>query len=166
MPNVNADVAAVFNEIADLLKLQGTNVFSVRAQHQRFDLSGDQQTERLLRAMDYPCFSILSHPMGRLIDEPPDYDIDLQRVIRKARERGCFMVLNAHPARLDLNDLACRMTKDEGVLVSIAFEAHSTLELDNRSFGIGQACRGWLEPPDVLNTRTLQALRTLLDRAP
>lgn len=135
----------------------------VGAVHQRFDLSRDRQTDRLLRAMDHPCFSILAHPTGRLIDERPAYDIDLPRVIRKARERGCFLELNAHPARLDLNDLACRMAKDEGVLVSIASDAHSTLELDNLRFGIGQARRGWLEADDVLNTRTLQALRPLLD---
>ncbi|MDP2255226.1 MAG: DNA polymerase/3'-5' exonuclease PolX [Polaromonas sp.] len=136
----------------------------VGAVHHRFDLPRDRQTERLLRAMDRPCFSILAHPTGRLIDERPASDIDLPRVIRKARERGCFLELNAHPARLDLTDLACRMAKDEGVLVSIASDAHSTLELDNLRFGIGQARRGWLASPDVLNTRTLQALRPLLDR--
>ncbi|MBT9475277.1 DNA polymerase/3'-5' exonuclease PolX [Polaromonas sp.] len=136
----------------------------VGAVHQRLDLPRDRQTERLLRAMDHPCFTILAHPTGRLIDERPACDIDLPRVIRKARERGCFLELNAHPARLDLTDLACRMARDEGVLVSIASDAHSTLELDNLSFGVGQARRGWLEARDVLNTRTLKALRPLLDR--
>jgi DNA polymerase (family 10) len=136
----------------------------VGAVHQRLDLPRDRQTERLMRAMDHPCFSILAHPTGRLIDERPACDIDLPRVIRKARERGCFLELNAHPARLDLTDLACRMARDEGVLVSIASDAHSTLELDNLSFGVGQARRGWLEARDVLNTRTLKALRPLLDR--
>jgi DNA polymerase (family 10) len=55
------------------------------------------------------------------------------------------------------------MAKDEGVLVSIASDAHSTLGFDNLRFGIGQARRGWLEARDVLNTRTLEALRPLLD---
>lgn len=31
MPVVNADVAAVFNQIADLLELQGANPFRIRA---------------------------------------------------------------------------------------------------------------------------------------
>ncbi len=135
----------------------------VGAVHNRFDLARDRQTDRLLRAMDHPHFSILAHPTGRLIDERPACDIDLQRVIRKARERGCFLELNAHPSRLDLTDIACKMAKDEGVLVSIASDAHSTLEYDNLRFGIGQARRGWLEAGDVLNNRTLDALRSLLD---
>ena len=135
----------------------------VGAMHQRFDLPRDQQTSRLLRAMDHPYFSMLAHPTGRLINERPACEIDLPRVIRKARERGCFLELNAHPSRLDLTDVACQMAKDEGVLVSINSDAHSTLEFNNLGFGISQARRGWLEARDVLNTRTLGALRPLLD---
>lgn len=134
----------------------------VGAIHHRFDLPRERQTERLLRAMDHRCFSILAHPTARLIDERPAIDIDLARVIRKARERGCFLELNAHPERLDLSDIACRMARDEGVLVSVNSDAHSTLEFGNLALGIGQARRGWLSAADVLNTRTLDELRPLL----
>jgi len=134
----------------------------VGAIHHRFDLPRQKQTERLLRAMDNPYFSILAHPTGRLIDERAAYDIDLARVIRKARERGCFLELNAHPSRLDLDDIACRMARDEGVLVSINSDAHSTMEFDNLLLGVGQARRGWLQPADVLNTRAIGKLRPLL----
>jgi DNA polymerase (family 10) len=136
----------------------------VGAIHHRFDLSRGKQTERLLRAMDNRHFSVLAHPTGRLIDERPASDIDLLRVIRRAKQRGCFLELNAHPARLDLNDTACQMARSEGVLVSIASDAHSGFELDNLRFGIAQARRGWLEAGDVLNTRTLAELRPLLKR--
>ena len=134
----------------------------VAAVHHRFDLSRDKQTARVLRAMDHRCFSILAHPTGRLIDERAAYDIDLARVIRKARERGCFLELNAHPSRLDLDEVACRMARDEGVLVSINSDAHSTVEFDNLRLGIGQARRGWLQCADVLNTRGIEELRPLL----
>ena len=137
----------------------------VGAIHHAFDLPRDRQTDRLLRAMDHRCFTILAHPTGRLIDERPACDIDLERVIRHARSRGCYLELNTQPARLDLTDVACRMARDEGVLVSIASDAHSTLELDHMRLGIGQARRGWLRPQDVLNTRPLTELRTLLDAA-
>ncbi len=137
----------------------------VGAIHHRFDLPRDRQTDRLLRAMDQPCFTILAHPTGRLIDERPPCDIDLQRVIRHARGRGCFLELNAQPERLDLTDLACRMARDEGVLVSINSDAHSTLGLDDVRLGIGQARRGWLRARDVLNTRPREELRALLDAA-
>ena len=134
----------------------------VGAVHSRFDLSRAKQTERLLRAMDHPCFSILAHPTGRLINERPPYDMDMLRIIRHARQRGCFLELNAHPDRLDLLDVACRMAKSEGVLVSINSDAHSRLQFANLRFGVGQARRGWLETADVLNTRTLGQLSPLL----
>jgi DNA polymerase (family 10) len=134
----------------------------VGAVHSGFGLPQEKQTQRLLRAMDHPHFSILAHPTGRLINERAAYDVDLGRVLRKARERGCFLELNAHPARLDLTDAACRMARSEGVLVSINSDAHSTLQLDNLDYGLGQARRGWLQVGDVLNTRTLDQLRPLL----
>jgi DNA polymerase (family 10) len=136
--------------------------FVVGSIRQGFDLSLPRQTDRLLRAMDHPCFSIVAHPTGRVIGVRAACAIDMQRVIRQARQRGCFMELDADPMRLDLDDVACRMARAEGVRVSIASNALSALDFDNLSFGIGQARRGWLEPRDVLNACSLEALRPLL----
>lgn len=136
----------------------------VAAVHSHFNLPRERQTERILRAMDRPHFTILAHPSGRLIQEREPYDVDLPRLIRQARERQCFLEVNAHPERLDLADAYCRMAKEEGVLVSINSDAHSVLDFENLRFGVGQARRGWLEPADVLNSRPLSALRPLLQR--
>ncbi|HHH46355.1 MAG TPA: DNA polymerase III, partial [Thiotrichales bacterium] len=130
----------------------------VGAVHSRFDLSRAAQTRRILRAMDNPLFTILAHPTGRLIGEREPYDVDMARIIRKAREKRVALELNAHPERLDLLDVHCQMAREEGVLVSINSDAHSDLDFDNLRFGIGQARRGWLEAGDVLNTRSLDAL--------
>jgi len=136
----------------------------VGAVHSRFDLSRARQTERILRAMDHPHFTLLAHPSGRLIEKREPYDVDMLRIIRHARQRGCFLELNAHPERLDLLDSHCQSAREEGVLVSINSDAHSTFDFTNLKFGVGQARRGWLEKTDVLNTRTLAALRKLLKR--
>lgn len=134
----------------------------IGAVHSRFELTRAKQTRRILRAMDNPNFTLLAHPGGRLINRRPPYDVDMTRIIRHARERGCFLELNAHPERLDLLDTHCQLAREEGVLVSINSDAHSIADFDNLRFGIGQARRGWLEKPDVLNTRTLPELRELL----
>jgi DNA polymerase (family 10) len=136
----------------------------VGAVHSHFGLPRVKQTERLLRAMDHPHFSILAHPSGRLLGEREGYEADWSRLMRTAKARGCFLELNSHPARLDLLDTQCQMAKDEGVLVSINSDAHSRLEFANLRHGVGQARRGWLEKADVLNTRTLAELRPLLGR--
>jgi DNA polymerase (family 10) len=137
----------------------------VGAVHSRLHLSRQRQTERILRAMDRPYFHILAHPTGRLIQEREPYDVDMPRIIRHTRNRGCFLELNTHPERMDLLDIYCQLAKEEGVLVSINSDAHSALDFNNLRFGIGQARRGWLEKDDVLNTRPLHTLRTLLKRA-
>ncbi|CAJ0793612.1 POLIIIAc domain-containing protein [Ralstonia mannitolilytica] len=124
----------------------------------------DQQTSRILRAIDHPHFSILAHPLGRLIGERNACNIHLDRVLRAIAQRGCYVEANAQPARLDLSDFGCRLAKAEGVLVSIASDAHSPVDLENVTLGVTQARRAWMEPADVLNTRDLDALTPLLKR--
>jgi len=136
----------------------------VGAVHSRFDLSRARQTGRIMRAMDHPHFTMLAHPGGRLIEKREPYDVDMLRIIRHAKQRGCYLELNAHPERLDLLDSQCQSAKEEGVLVSINSDAHSSFDFANLKYGVGQARRGWLEKSDVLNTRSLTALRKLLKR--
>jgi DNA polymerase (family 10) len=136
----------------------------VGAVHSKFNLARVKQTERILRAMDHPHFTILAHPTGRLLDTREPYDVDMLKIIRRARERGCFLELNAHPERLDLLDIYCQMARDEEVLVAISSDAHSIQDFDNLVYGVGQVRRGWLEKKDALNTRSLKLLRPLLKR--
>lgn len=134
----------------------------VGALHSAFTLTREQQTRRLLRALEHPHFSILAHPSGRLLGERPPINCDYSALITAARERGCALELNAQPERLDLNDLHCREARDQGVPIAISSDAHSTLDFAGLRFGIGQARRGWLEARDVLNTRPLGEVRRLL----
>ena len=136
----------------------------VASVHAKFDLPADKQTERIMRAMDNRFVNIIAHPTGRLIGERQAYPLNMERLIEAAQDRGCFLELNAQPIRLDLNDLHCRMAKDSGVKVAISTDAHSIAGLSNIRFGIDQARRGWLEADDVLNSRNLHTLSTLLKR--
>jgi DNA polymerase (family 10) len=114
--------------------------------------------------LDNRLINIFCHPSGRLINERPAYEIDLEKVMKAAVERGCYLELNAHPDRLDLDDVHCQMAKEMGLKLAISTDAHSLDDLALMRFGIGQARRGWLEPVDVINTRSLPELRKLLKR--
>jgi DNA polymerase (family 10) len=138
--------------------------FTVCSVHSKFGLSRRQQTDRIIKAMDNPYFRILGHPSGRLINERPPYDIDMEQVISAAAQRNRFMELNAHPDRLDLNDAHLKLAKDLGVLVAVSTDAHSVNGLNHMRFGVWQARRGWLEAADVLNTRSWRELKKLLNR--
>ncbi len=132
--------------------------------HSRFNLSNEKQTERVIRAMDNPYFNILAHPSGRLINERAAYKIDMEKIMQAAKQRNCFLELNAHPDRLDLNDHHCRMAKEMGLKLAISTDAHSTQGFQNIRYGIDQARRGWLSKDDVINTRKVGDLLKLLNR--
>jgi DNA polymerase (family 10) len=136
----------------------------VGAVHGMFDLPRDRQTQRILAAMEHPQLAILAHPTGRLIDEREPYEVDMAAIMRKARERGICLELNAHPDRLDLNDAHCRMARDMGVMVSINTDAHAVDGLADLRYGVGQARRGWLGKEQVLNTRPLAAVKRLIGK--
>lgn len=133
--------------------------------HHKFNLPQEEQTERILRAMSNPYFTILAHPSGRLINEREAYDVDMERIIKAAKDKGIILELNSQPERLDLTDTYCKMAKEMGVLITISTDAHSTGNLEFMRYGVYQARRGWLEAGDVLNTRNIKELKRILGRS-
>ncbi len=143
----------------DLLRQLDLTVCAV---HYHFRLSKTKQTERIIRAMDHPAFNILAHPTGRMLNEREPYEVDMERLMSAAKERGRVLEVNAQPARLDLTDVHCKLAKDMGVRVAISTDAHRTTDLPLIRFGIDQARRGWLEAGDVINTKSWKELKKFL----
>ena len=136
--------------------------------HYKFNLPLKQQTDRIIKAMENPYFTILAHATGRLIGQREPYQVDMEEVVKAAQRNGRVLEVNAHPDRLDLNDIHCKMAKDTGVKVAISTDTHRLGDLDYMRFGVGQARRGWLQADDVINTRSVTELRKFLgkDRKP
>ena len=132
--------------------------------HYGRDLSRKKQTDRIIKAMDNPHFRILGHPTGRLINERDPYEVDTERLVEAAAERGCVLEVNAQPSRLDLRDVDCQLARDRGARLAIGTDAHNGHNLANMRFGVDQARRGWVRPDDVINTRSLRSLRKALKR--
>lgn len=156
---LSRNVVDMINQDEDLTQLPG-----IGHDLYHFKLTKEQQTKRILRAMDNPYFNIFAHPTGRRIGKREPYEIDLQQVMAAAKPNGCFLELNAQPERLDLSDIYVKMAKDVGVKLAISTDAHSISDLDFMRFGIGQARRGWLEADDVINTRSWKELQKVLHR--
>ena len=124
----------------------------------------DQITRRALGALANPHVSCLAHPTGRMLLERKPYEIDLDAVMKAARQHGKLLELNAHPSRLDLDDVACAAAKSLGVPIVISTDAHQPDGLDMLRCGVQQARRGGLGATDVANTRTWPQLKKLLGR--
>ena len=113
----------------------------------------EQITDRILGALENPHVSIIAHPTGRLIGRREPYAVDLEAVFAAAARNGKLMEINANPARLDLDDVACAAAKRHGIPLVISSDAHSTSGLDVLRYGVLQARRGGLTADDVANTR-------------
>lgn len=143
----------------DLLAALDYTICSI---HSRFALGRKEQTERILRAMDHPAFTILGHATGRLVLHRSGYEIDLPRIVAHAKARGCYFEINADPDRLDLSAENVREVARAGVKVAIGSDAHRASGLDYLRCGVDVARRAGLEKSAVINTKSLaQLLREL-----
>jgi DNA polymerase (family 10) len=127
--------------------------------------SRERITQRIINALENPYVSAIAHPTGRLLTRRKPYEVDLEAVLNAAREHGKCLELNAHPSRLDLDDVACTMAQVHGVPVVISTDAHSVDGLDAMRYGVQQARRGGLTAADVANTRTWKQLKKRLGRS-
>jgi len=132
------------------------------AVHSGFKMSKKQMTERIIRAMKNPHVHILFHPTGRVIQRRPAYEIDINRIIKAAKQTRTVLEINAYPDRLDLKDEYIRMAIEAGVKLSIDSDAHSITHMHYLEFGIAQARRGWATKKDIINTRSLEQFLKLL----
>jgi DNA polymerase (family X) len=120
--------------------------------HSGFRQQRAQITQRLVSAMKNPYVSIIAHPTGRLIGERDPYDVDMEEVLRAAKETGTAMEINAYPLRLDLTDVHVKAAKEMGVPIVISTDTHVTSQFNYMVYGVSIARRGWLEKSDILNT--------------
>ena len=130
----------------------------VAAAHSLFKMPKQEMTQRIVKALENPYTNILAHPTGRLINAREPYETDIDKIFETCRERGVALEINAHPQRLDLNDVHIRKAVDYKNRFAINTDAHSVDEMGHIHFGIAQARRGWLKKEAVMNTLSLKKL--------
>ena len=126
----------------------------------------NRPTERVLEAMDNPYVDCIGHLTGRRIRTRKPRDVNIERVIEKALEVGCFLEINGQPDRLDLRDVHARAAKETGLKLVVNSDAHAVSSQSYVELGIGQARRGWLTKDDVVNTRTWKQLEKIRRKRP
>lgn len=132
--------------------------------HSGFNMTSEEMTNRMIKAIRTGRVNVIAHPTGRLINERPPYQVDVGKVMDEAKKYGVAMELNSYPDRLDLNDVHLRLAKEKGVMVAISTDSHSIHHLRNITYGVHTARRGWLEKKDILNARPLKELMKLIKR--
>lgn len=126
--------------------------FVVASIHSLFNLSLQEQTARMLRAIANPYVDIIGHPTGRLLLNREGYPLDQDAMIDAAAEHGVCIEINAHPSRLDLDWRYLKRARDKGIKIPINPDAHAIEGIDVMRYGVNIARKGWLSARDVLNT--------------
>jgi len=124
----------------------------------------DQIMKRLISAIESPHVDAIGHPTGRLIGKRKGADIDFEVFLKAAADHGKMLEINAHPQRLDLDDVQAAAAKGLGIPIVIDTDAHNTAGLEMMEFGVYQARRAGLTASDVANTKSLKDFKRLLNR--
>ena len=139
--------------------------FVIASMHGRFKLGREEQTKRILRAVENPFTTILGHMTGRQLLRRPGYDVDIERILQNCALHGVAVEINANPWRLDLDWRWHRRALELGCMMSINPDAHSTDEIDLTHWGVEMARKGGVPPGRVLNCLMLPAFKSYLAAA-
>jgi DNA polymerase (family 10) len=124
----------------------------VASVHSHFDLSADQQTQRLLKAMADPAVNAIGHLTGRYIGRRPGIEINLDAVLEGLSITGVALEVNGALDRLDASSDVIRRAVAAGVKLVISTDSHHTSDLKRMAYGVSHAQRGWAAAGDVANT--------------
>jgi len=130
----------------------------VASVHSGFKMDRESMTKRIIRALKNPFVHIVGHPTGRLIGERDPYQVDIEEVIKAAKEYGKAIEVNSYYLRLDLNDINVRKAIQMGVKIAISTDSHIPDQLKMMRLGVATARRGWAEKDNVINTMGLEEL--------
>ena len=132
--------------------------------HSAFGQGEREMTDRVLRAVESPVVDVIGHPTGRLLLRREPYRLNVEELIESAACNGVALEINSQIHRLDLNDAHAKLARDRGVKLVVSTDAHSPDSFSLLDWGVLVARRAWLEPSDVLNTRSVEEFRAALRR--
>ncbi|PIR17123.1 MAG: histidinol-phosphatase [Deltaproteobacteria bacterium CG11_big_fil_rev_8_21_14_0_20_49_13] len=132
--------------------------FIIASVHSKFNMTEDEMTARIIKAVSNPHITMLGHPTGRLLLSREPYKVDMHKVIDAAASAGVAIELNANPHRLDIDWRLGPYAKSKGLKIAICPDAHTVENMLDMMFGVGSARKGWWTKEDVLNAWELDKL--------
>ncbi len=135
------------DEVLKKLDVVGASV------HSNFNMSKEDMTKRIIRAMENPNVDIIFHPTGRVIQKREAYDLDIEKIIKAAKKTNTALEINAYPERLDLKDEYIKKAVEAGIMLAIDSDAHSVSHFQYLDLGVAQARRGWATRENIINTK-------------
>lgn len=131
--------------------------------HSSFDLDREAMTKRILTGLAHPKAKIFAHPTARKLNEREGVELDWPKVFDFCLKNNKWIEINADPMRLDLPDSLVREAVKLGVKMTLGTDSHHMEGMNNMTFGVSVARRGWCSIGDIMNTRSLVEFEKLLE---
>lgn len=138
--------------------------FVVASIHSGLNMTKEQATERILKAIYNPYTTILGHPTGRLLLQRKGYEIDYERIFEACAEQQVVVEINANPRRLDLDWRQIQSAIKAGVTLSINPDAHHRDQYHLMRYGVLVARKGRMEKHHALNSMNIKNIATYFSK--
>jgi histidinol phosphatase-like PHP family hydrolase/predicted nuclease with RNAse H fold/dephospho-CoA kinase len=110
--------------------------------HSNWSANPEENTLRLIRAIESGCIDILGHPTSAVVGKPgvpnyirPPVALDWRQIFRACARWRVALELNCFPSRLDLGLTALREAVSVGCWISLGSDAHARAHLHHLRFG-------------------------------
>lgn len=124
----------------------------VASVHSYFELTSEEQTARLLKAMADPAVNAIGHLTGRYIGRRPGIDLNIDAVLEGLALTGVALEINGALDRLDASAEVIHRAIAADVKLTISTDSHHTSDLKRMAYGVAHAQRGWANNANVVNT--------------
>lgn len=122
--------------------------------HQNLRMSQEKAMDRLLKAIANPYTTILGHMTGRLLLSRKGYPIQHEKIIDACKLHNVVIEINANPRRLDMDYTWIPYALQQGVMMSINPDAHSTQGLLDIQYGVLSTQKSLLPTSSNLSSYT------------
>jgi putative hydrolase len=120
--------------------------------------SAEDQTARMLGAVQTPGVRILGHPRGRQYGTRPGVSANWDRVFAAAASHNVAIEIDGDPARQDVDYTLAPRAVEAGCWIALDSDAHATEELSYAETSIAHARLAGVPTDRVINTWPLERL--------
>lgn len=138
--------------------------FVVASIHSQFNLSEEEMTNRIIKAVENQYTDVLGHPTGRLLLSRSSYQINIKKVVEACAKNNVTIEINASPHRLDLDWRNFYFAREIGCKFAINPDAHSLSGIHDIKYGVKIARKGGIQMSEVINYLSLNDFKKYLNR--
>lgn len=111
----------------------------------------DDQTARMVAAVQTPGVHILGHPRGRLFNNRPGVQANWETVFAAAARAQVAVEIDGTWDRQDIDADLASLALEAGCVFAIDSDAHSTRELEYVDYGLAHARLAGIPPDRIIN---------------